>query len=374
MIKVVQVLGRLDRGGIETWLKDVIVNYDKNKFHIDFILMKEGNGAYDDIVKQYGSMLHIIPLSLGLFRFGLCLYKKLRSEKYDVVHAHPHFFCGFVCMIAFFARVQCRISHSHSDTLNTQRKSSILKKIYYELQRVLISLFSTRKIACSDDAGYALFRNKRYEIIYCGVDFGKFREKKNLIVRENILSQYQISPDAIVIGHVGRYSYPKNHTFLIDIFSEIVKQVPNSYLFLIGEGELKKNIELKVEKLHLDNVVFLGGRDDVNLFMKHIFDIFLFPSLYEGLGLVLLEAQAAGLRCLISDTIPREVNLINESVCEYPLDKNSKEWANELIKLLNSRKNISDENISSILEKSPFSINYSINSLQNLYISYGRDA
>ena len=367
MIKVAHVVGRLDRGGVETWLKDVILHSNKEKFRMDFILTKSGEGAYDNIVLKEGSKLNNIPLSQGILNFSWNLYKLFRKEKYNVVHTHLHFFSGYICLIAFMAGIRCRISHSHNDTFNIQKNSSFQRKVYYRIQRLLINLFSNKKIACSKDAGYALFRNNTYKIIYCGIDFVKFIGKKNIIEKKKILSQYNIPSDAIVIGHVGRFNYQKNHSFLIDIFYEITRIIPDSYLFLIGEGNLKQEIELKVSKLNLNNVLFLRGRDDVDFFMRDVFDIFLFPSLFEGLGIVLLEAQAAGLKCLISNTIPQEVIFVNENIKSLSLSDSPQKWAKTLLEMLEDGNELKYDWFAEKLNNSLFNIKSSVASLENLY-------
>jgi hypothetical protein len=171
MIKIAQVLASLNRGGIETWLKDVVLTYDKERFCIDFVLTNPEPGAYDDIVQKEGSRLNIVPLKDGLWTFSWNLYRLFRRERYDVVHAHPHFFCGWICFIAFLAGVRCRISHSHNDTRQVEGGASLKRKCYLTIQGFLIRLFSTKRIACSKEAGLALFKKKSFDILHYGVNF-----------------------------------------------------------------------------------------------------------------------------------------------------------------------------------------------------------
>lgn len=366
MIKVVQILGSLDRGGIETWLKDVVLNYDKNNFQIDFILLKEKEGAYDNIVAKEGSTLHKIPLNLGILKFSYLLYKKLKSEKYDVVHAHPHYFCGYVCLIAKLAGVPLRIAHSHSDKSIIEKKLTARRNLYIKLQVLLINLFCNKKIACSQSAGVSLFGNKQFTTLYCGVDFSKFtQQNSNPQYKEQLFKEFNIPANAICIGHVGSFREPKNHTFLIDILHEINKISSDYYLIMAGEGPLKERIENKCKTLNIENVIFLGERSDVNLLMKDVFDIFVFPSLYEGLGIVLLEAQASGLKSIASDTVPKEVSIIKDQIIFLSIKESPDIWAKKVLEL--EKRRGENSNIEEILTQSPFNINNSIRHLENVY-------
>ncbi|GAB6011950.1 glycosyltransferase [Viscerimonas tarda] len=365
MIKVVHVLGRLDRGGIETWLKDVILHYDRENFQMDFVTNRPGEGVYDEIIVEMGSKLNPILLDKGIWKFSRAFYKFLKAEQYNIVHAHSHFFSGYICFIAFLAGVSCRISHSHNDTSKID-SNSFYRKCYIEIQRMLINIFATKRVACSEPAGKALFKNKSHEIIQYGINLSNFKKKEDN-TRSKILKEFNLPENAFFIGHVGSFSEQKNHDFLIDIYFHISKGNPNIYLLLIGEGKLQEDIKKKVGSLNLKNVLFLGGRNDVNLFMSEIFDIFLFPSLYEGLGIVLLEAQMAGLKCIISDVIPHDAIIIKENIRNLSLKDNSQKWANSLMEMLDNKNNIDYNSIVDKMYNSPFNITNSVASLENIY-------
>jgi glycosyltransferase involved in cell wall biosynthesis len=367
MIKVAHVLANLDRGGIETWLKDVVLAYDKKKFQLDFVLMNPKPGAYDEIVRKEGSKLNIISLKDGLLTFSWNLFRLFKREKYDVVHAHPHFFCGYICFIAFLAGTPCRISHSHNDTSRAEAGASPKRKCYLAVQGILIRLFSTRKIACSKEAGFALFGKSSFKLLYCAVNFDRFLKTEDESMREQLLKQFRLPADAVCIGHVGRFAKQKNHTFLIDIFKDVSKKIPNAYLLLVGEGPLQEEIKAKARRLNLKNILFLGGRDDVGVLMKNLFDIFLFPSLYEGLPVVLLEAQIAGVKCIISDVISQEVILIPGNTVRLLLDDSPQTWASALCEMLNHPSSLSYEDLVRIANHSPFSIHYSARRLEEIY-------
>lgn len=369
-IKVVQVLTSLNRGGIETWLKDVVKFYDKERFQIDFILTGTEGGAYAPIVEKEESIINIVPLSKGILRFGIDFYKTLKREKYDVIHAHPHFFCGYLCFIAFLAGVPLRISHSHNDTSVVDSQGGFFRKLYLYVQSSLLSLFSNKRLACSNVAGKALFGNKPFELIYCGIDFSRFnKEDANKQIRRELRQQLNIPPDGICVGHVGRFNEQKNHEFLIDIFKEINIEKPNTYLLLVGIGPLTEKIKHKISSDNINNVLFLGGRDDVNILMKNLFDVFLFPSLYEGLPLTILEAQASGLKCLISDTISAETIIVKKNVATLPLSKGAYEWAKILCDMIDDDFLLDNAYIKKQMEQSPFSIQKSVFCLEKIYRS-----
>lgn len=369
-IKIVQVLASLNKGGIETWLKDVITFYDKEHYQIDFILMQE-RGDYASLVENKGSHIHVIKLKEGIFTFTKDLYKVLRREKYDVVHAHPYFFSGYISLISFFARVPLRISHSHNDHSQINTKSNTRRKIYINTQRFLLKLFSNKKIAASVDAGKSLFKNESFEVLYCGIDFSKFimYNNNNNGNRQSIINQLNIPDDAICIGHVGRFVEQKNHQFLIDIFKEVNTIIPNSYLLLVGVGKLKSKIKSKVISNKVNNVIFLGLRDDVDALMKYVFDVFLFPSLHEGLGIVLVEAQAANLPCVISDSIPKEAVIVQDLVSVLPLNFSPQKWANSVVEAIKKGGDVANKRkeYTQIVENSPFDILYSVKSLEKIY-------
>ena len=368
MIKVAHILGRLDRGGVETWLKDVILYSDKDKYQMDFILIKEGEGIYDNIVLNEGSRLYIVPLAYGILSFSNNLYELFRKEKFDIVHSHLHFFSGYICFIAFLAGVPVRISHSHNDTSAVDNLGNSYRKLYLKLQHYLISKFSNQKLACSEWAGNALFGRKGFEVLHCGIDFRNFI-KTDFSKRNTILEELNIPDNALCVGHVGRFQEQKNHSFLIDIFYKFNQMNPNSYLLLIGDGPLKESIKEKVLTKDLrEHVIFLNERNDVNIFMRDVFDVLLFPSLHEGLSIVMLESQMAGLQLLVSDNIASgEVIVIKENVFSMSLKNSSQDWADKLYEIVYQTNRLDYNEVILKMGRSSFNIQTSLNKLYNIY-------
>lgn len=363
MVKVAEILFCFHRGGIEAWLKDVAVNYDHENFRIDFILLDEKPEPYDDIVKGAGNNLLYAPRKGGLMKFSRKLYRVLSQEKFDVIHVHLHYFSGWVCFIAFLAGVRVRIAHSHCDTSIEDKKASVGRKITVGILRLMTNIFATKKIACSPVAGDTVFR-KGYEIVYCGIDFSRFMRSGD---RSGLKAALGIPESSIVVGHAGRFEEQKNHDFLVDIFAEYSRSDPDAFLVMAGDGSLREATEAKVRGMGLKNVLFLGPRDDVDVLMKEVFDIMLLPSLFEGLPVVLMETQAAGLKCLMTDTLAPETTIVDELIDRMSLKEGAKAWADKLGRMLASpRPDYAD--VARKMQESPFSIGYSVKHLERIYL------
>lgn len=355
--KVLHVLGRMDAGGVETWLVNLLKNTDRSLIEHDFLLLRSGKGFYDEeIIKNEGSLNYCTKNSNPLL-FLLKLYKFLRQNKPDIVHSHVYTFSGIVVLIAFLANIKVRVSHSHNDMLAKESKSSFIKKIYLKLMKKIIDIFATDKIAVSEFAAQSLYseswKSKNIKIMPCTIDLSKFDKKYE---NKNLREELGIPESALVLGHVGSFTEQKNHNFLIDVFFEIHKQNSNVYLVLVGDGVLKAQIEEKVVALGLSSkVLFLGLRKDVPILMMSVFNVFVFPSLWEGLGLVAVEAQSAGLLCIASKYVPKEADV---GSCIYlDLDKNL--WVDNILNYKNKDKKLENER---------YSIEKSIDFLNKIYL------
>ena len=323
--KVVHILGKMDAGGVEAWLVTLLKNTDPDQVQHEFLLQKSGQGFYDNEVLKYGGKLHYCLNNGNPIVYAINLYKAFKKIKPDVVHSHVHVFSGLVLLVAFLCGIKNRISHSHSDIRLREKNNSFIRKCYFSFMKLLIAIFATNRIAVSSLAAENLYGMQWYTktngvVIPCGIDISKYDLKyKNLDMRKN----FGLPEDAFVVGHVGRFEEPKNHRFLIDVFYELRKKNNKAYLVLIGEGSLRIEIEEKVAALNLTPyVIFLGLRKDVPVIMLSIFDVFAFPSLWEGLGLVAVEAQVAQVYTVVSNNVPREVDI---GGCKF-LDLNKDLW------------------------------------------------
>ncbi len=313
-IRILHVVRGMNPGGVETWLMHVLRHIDRRKFQFDFLTHTRDRCFYDQEIQHLGG--RIIPCMHPSWPW--CYAKNFSRAlslfgPYDVVHSHVHHFSGFVLTLAARANVPIRIAHSHNDLSTVDRRAGIMRRLYLTLSKRLIARHATVGLACSNLAAAALFdaawqTDPRFKVLYCGIDLKPFQES---VDREHVRKELGLPPEAFVCGHVGRFAEQKNHDFLVDIFSLVAKDLPKASLLLIGDGPLRTKIEEKVRRLGLDDrVIFAGVRADVPRLMLGAMDCFVFPSFHEGLPLVLLEAQAANLPCIISNTISDEVDCI----------------------------------------------------------------
>jgi glycosyltransferase involved in cell wall biosynthesis len=334
-IRILHVFARMDRGGAETWIVNVLRTIDREKYQFDFLVEPGPPGAYDDEIRQLGGRILQVAKPAQLFRFSADLLRTLRNEgPYDVIHSHVHHFSGVILILARIAGVPIRIAHSHSDISPNVNDTSLTRRAYYKTTAALVRRFATSGIGASQDAARSLFgpnwqSDERFRVLFCGIDCVAFDRE---VDRSEIRSAYGIGEATLVIGHVGRFARMKNHRFLLDVFKKVVLTRPDSKLVLIGDGPLRAEIEQRAEDLGISGqVIMLGSQPDVSIFLLGMIDVFVFPSTYEGLGLSIVEAQAAGLPCVISDTIPDEADVVPGLVQRLGLSQGTKAWARAIL-------------------------------------------
>lgn len=306
---VVHVLQAMNAGGVEAWLLTLLRTTNPQIIQHQFVVHDQQPGFYDDEIRRLGGKIHYCPRPSNPLRYGVSLYKIFRRIQPDVVHSHLHAFSGWVLTVAYLSRVKIRISHCHSNA-NAQDRSRIYQ-LYFRSMQALLSLVASHRIAVSAIAAKNLYGltwqdKSNCRVLCCAIDLQQYDvQHKDVSLRQRL----GLPDKAFVMGHVGRFEPPKNHQFLIEVFEEIHQRDPNAYLVLVGEGSLKARIESQVNILNLSRYVkFLGLRQDVPVLMLSVFDVFVFPSLWEGLGLVAVEAQMAGLPVLASDRVPQEAD------------------------------------------------------------------
>jgi glycosyltransferase involved in cell wall biosynthesis len=332
-LRVLQVVVNMNRGGAETLIMNLYRNIDRSKIQFDFLTCKEG--AFDSDIIDMGGEIYRIPYitDVGHFKyvkeldefFGL-------NRKYKIVHSHMDKMSGLVLRSAKKAGIPIRISHSH----NTSSEGGMGAKLYKWYAGNFILPNATNLFACSNYAAEWLFKEMSHstEILKNGIESERFAYSAQ--IREEIREELNLDKNIFVLGHVGRFAHQKNHTFLIDVFAKFNKVKKDSVLILVGDGPLRLKAEKQVMDLKLKNKVkFLGIRNDIDR-MLQAFDVFVFPSLHEGLPVSLIEAQGSGLPCLISENISQEVDLGDHLVEFIPLDDKN-QWVQKL-KGLVSRK------------------------------------
>lgn len=363
--------GIMGQGGIESFMMNYYRHIDRNKIQIDFVVHGFEKGYYDDEINTMGGIIYNIPVkSKNYIGNILALRKIFNSKKYKIVHSHLDAMSAITLKTAKQCGVPIRIAHSHNTDYLTR---NIIKVQLNEIARKNIKKYATHLFACSEDAGRWLFgdkpvKNGEVSIINNAIDLDAYKFDKN--IRMNIREKLNIGT-GLVIGHIGRFDNQKNHTFLLKIFKEIVKKEPNAKLILVGDGHLKENILAEISELKLkDNVILMGTRSDIPELLSAM-DLFLFPSLFEGLGMVLIEAQANGLKCITSSNVPKQVNQ-TELVSFLPLLAGEKKWANYIMSLNDNRE--VKENVFKILTVSGYNINYEAKILEKKYISLIKQA
>lgn len=365
-IRVLHVVVNMNRGGAETLIMNLYRNIDRSKIQFDFLTCNEG--VFDQEILDLGGKIHRIPYITdgGHFHYikNLNQFFKVNNQ-FKIVHSHMDKMSGFVLRAAKKAGIPVRIAHSH----NTESEGGFAAKLYKSYAGSNIEKSATHFLACSKLAAEWLFKNKAdsSKLLKNGIETDKFTFSKN--VRDQIRDELGVEHDSLVLGHVGRFNHQKNHTFLIDIFNELNKMEPKSYLVLAGDGTLRSDIEEKVKKLRLEEKVkFLGVRSDINRLLQ-AFDLFVFPSFHEGLPVTLIEAQGAGLPCLISEKITEEVDMRMDLVKFLPID-NKNVWVEEIRKI--SAKDVSRNISKQALFEQGYDIKNTANFINDFYMEMVR--
>lgn len=332
-IRILQVIGIMNRGGAETMIMNLYRNIDRNKVQFDFVQHTNEDAVFNDEIKKLGGRIYHCPKYKGKNHFE---YKKWwkdffdeHAKEYSAVHGHIGSTAAIYLNIANKYNL-FTIAHSHS-TNGVLGISSIMYRIMsYNTRNIADYFFGCSKQSGIDRFGTKVASNEKiYSILNNAVDTRIFDYNEE--TRTQIRQQLNFSSDNLVIGHIGRFGPEKNHDFLVEIFAKIHKINKNARLLLVGDGILKDDIMRKVESLDLIGcVLFTGVRNDVQDLIQAM-DVFLFPSLFEGLPVTLVEAQTSGLKCVISDNIPKDCILIDEIVQTIPLNISAEKWAETIV-------------------------------------------
>lgn len=326
-IRVAQVIGKWKGGGVESVVMNYYRHIDRNKIQFDFLIDEDSTNIPTEEIEKLGGKIILIPPYQKLPKYIKALKKIFKENNYHIVHSHINTLSVFPLYAAKKAGVKVRIAHSHS----TSNPKEVLRNIIKYILKPLSKKYATDYFACSEFAGRWLFGNKAFDkgkvtIIHNAIDIDKFKFDEK--ARKSIRQELEIAEDTLVIGHVGRFMKQKNHTFLIEVFNEVHKENPNSKLILVGEGPLLEKIKEKAKKLGLnDSVLFLGQRKDVNKLYSAM-DVFCLPSLYEGLPVVGIEAQAASIKCIFSNNITAET-VISKNTDRLKI--NRKMWVDAIV-------------------------------------------
>lgn len=361
-MRVIHCLGKLDTGGAETLFMNVVRKLDKTKIQFDVLLFDDEEGDYDKEAQIKGVNFYYTQsmTKVGIVKYIKLMISFFKTQRPDVVHSHMDWQGGFIAYAAHKAGVKKIVVHSHAKQLLFEH--NIVYRYMIKFNQYLIKKYATILCACSKEAGKSLFGEEPFHIITNGIDMSRYIEP-NLKIIESLKKEFNIDNKDIVLGHVGSFTENKNQRFLIELLEELLLHNSSYKLILVGNGETKERLEKYVIQKGLsDNVFFAGIRSEIPEFM-HLFDMFLFPSKLEGLGIVAVEAQACKCQCILSDTVPREVDLKLGNVKYMPLE-NKDEWIKE-IKSMNKSESVNID--SSKIWTSVFNIENTIRQLEKVY-------
>lgn len=360
MIRVLQVVNNMHRAGLETMLMNYYRNIDRTKIQFDFLTHRSEKGDYDDEIISMGGKVYYAPRLypqnyLQYFKWMKKFFKE--HPEYKIIHSHIDTMSAFPLLAAKLNNIPIRIAHSHTSKLDRDLKLPIKY-----LAKLIVPYVANHYFSCGEVAGKFLYGNRKFEIIRNAIDLEKY--KFNNKVREKKRKELKLNNE-FIIGHVGRYCYIKNQSFIIDIFNKILKERSNSKLLLVGNGPDEELLRQKVDRLNLNNnVIFLINRADVDE-LYQVMDAFVMPSLFEGVPLVAVEAQASGLKCFLSDKISEEV-FLTKNIEKISLGQKDEDWKE---KILNSEYERQEEIPEELFQKG-YDIKKSIQELIKKYTEY----
>ena len=326
MIRILHCVNNMHRAGLETMLMNYYRNIDRSEIQFDFLMHRQEPSDYDDEILAMGGRIYRAPRLYPQNYPAYFTYMKRffrEHPEYRIIHSHIDSMSYLPLLAAKRAGVPIRIAHSHNTAIDKDFKY-LLKQLF----RFGITSVANVYAACGEEAGKFLFAGKRFRVIPNAIDAEQFLfdGETRLQKREELGLR-----DKFVVGHVGRMSYQKNHTFLLDIFGQVAGKCEDAVLVLVGVGEKEAEIRQKVQTMNLtDRVIFLGKRSDVKELYQAM-DVFLLPSLFEGVPVVGIEAQFSGLSCIFSDKVPKEVQ-ISENCSFIELTQPADVWAEEVLK------------------------------------------
>lgn len=367
-IRVLQVLGRMNRGGAESMIMNLYREIDREKVQFDFVVHTDKKCAFDDEIRSLGGRIFSVPRYNGRNHLQYVnAWKKFFKEhpEYKIIHGHIYSVASIYLKIAKrFGLVT--IAHSHNTSEGKGLTAFAKRIIQLPLKNIADYLF-----ACSDKAGEWLYgriciKQKNYYLLKNAIDTEVYRHNPD--IRHKMRKELNVENN-FVLGHVGRFNTQKNHGFLLDIFAEVYKKDRNCRLLLVGDGNLRAELEEKMNKLGIRHAVIMTGvRADVNDLLQAM-DCFVFPSLHEGLPVTVVEAQAAGLSCFISDRITKEV-CITELVKQLPINQGTKCWVETLAL---ASKEETHKNVTEKIVNAGYDIKTTSKWLQEFYINRGEE-
>lgn len=368
--RILHVTGGMNRGGAETMIMNLYRKINKEEIQFDFVYFRKDKCDYDDEIKQLrGNIYYISPPKISnplKFIFEL---KRIISSNgpYYAVHAHTLYNIGLSLFASKLAGIKNRIAHAHST--QDMSRGSKMRMLYKNAMRFLINTTANYKVACGIQAGEFLFGHTFKEngiIIPNAIDLAMYKQEKEGDIKR-LYSEIGIDNNTFVIGQVGSLKHVKNHYFSIKLAKTLKQQGKQFHMLFVGDGELRNELEELIVKEELrEYISFLGIREDIPNLMK-IFDVLIMPSLFEGLPLTIIEAQASGTPCIVSDTITKEADLELGLVQFVDLESGLENWA-EIICATQSYRELQREVIEAMLQRKGYDILTGLEKIQKLYL------
>ena len=358
-IRVLHIVTYMGRGGLETMLMNYYRHIDRTQVQFDFLTHRDFRADYDDEIESLGGKIYHLPRLIPWSRaYKQALRDFFRSHpEYKIIHVHQDCFSGVICKIAKECGIPVRIAHSHCTSQDKNLKYPI--KLWYMRS---IPKYATDLLACGQKAGEWMFGGAPFQIMNNAIDASAY--VYNPQKRAEIRTRLGLV-DRVVVGHIGRFSPQKNHPFLLKIFAEVLKREPNAILLLVGGGQDMPKMQALSETLGIaENVRFLGVRSNVAELLQAM-DVFVFPSRYEGLPVTVIEAQAAGLQCIISDKVPSEC-MVTDQVTVVSLEDDLKLWTDTILEKQNSNRT----NAQRTIEQAGYDIRRNADWLKSFYLEH----
>lgn len=364
-IRILQVVTIMNLGGLESFLMTIYRNIDRSKVQFDFLVHRQERGAFDDEIESLGGKIfRLNPIRPARF---FQYQKELKSffldhKEYKIIHSHLNENSAIVLNVAKRLNIPIRIAHSHA------KATAGPYKFLREFIKTRIYSNSTLNLACSEDAGKWLYGGKDFDVFKNSVDVEKFKFPQNSEKIKTLKDEVGIESKDFVMGLVARFSFTKNHIFLIDVFNEYQKLNKDSKLLLVGDGELKLEINNYIKELNLqEKVLFTGNVSNPQDYLS-LMNIFVMTSFNEGMPVVLIEAQCNGLPVLMSDTIPAEIEITDLTYRES-LNSSPKHWANKINEIKELHKDDHRELYKTIIKDKNYDISSNAQKLIDLYMS-----
>lgn len=364
MLRILHVIGAMGSGGAEALLMNIYRQIDRTKIQFDFVVHTNKEAFYDNEIISLGGKIYRAP------RFNVVNFIQYRKfwnaffqehPEYPIVHGHIN---SSAAIYLQCAKKHGRVAVVHSHATKNQEKSLrafVFLVASYPIRYIADFFFGCSKQAGIDRFGKKVAESDRFRVLNNGIDTSRY--VFDLAKRNTIRSQYGIPEGCLTVGHVGRFTFAKNHKFLIDVFAQIHEKEPNSVLMMIGVGELEEEIRQQIRNLKIEkSVIFVGQTNAVCDYLQAM-DVFVFPSVFEGLGIALVEAEAAGLPCVVSENIQKEADIGCGLVKIVSLNAGVDQW----VKTVLENRNITREDCSSFVKDSGFDISGTSDFIQHFY-------